>query len=280
MSVFTFGTEPTRVSSPWLEPAKTPDDTITKLEAEPQEGAIEYKLHLLLRPRRPYQAVAASGNGTVSGSQRPFRDEPTSVLDTRIGHIAGFDKLESNAFGSSLTVDPKKRKVPSEYYATTTESRRLRLYHLTTQLLWRLKQSMTNGPLGTTESLIPKLPADSVDLAAAVKPGTLWQGLEESRGALYEIGVSDDGTLVGLPDDEMEESLLTLRVMAASLGCVVEVTRRQCVGECEWDSEPELHLKSAKSVTHRESLYVAEALVTPSRGVENPAADSRLEEGQ
>lgn len=280
MSVFTFGTEPTRVSSPWLEPAKTPDDKITKLEAEPQEGAIEYKLHLLLRPRRPYQTTATSGIGTASGSQRSYQDEPSPALDTPVGPVADFGKLDISAFGPSTTADPKKKKIPSEYYSTTTESRRLRLYHLTTQLLWRLKQSMTNGPLGTTESLIPKLPADSVDLAAAVKPGTLWQGLEESRGALYEIGVSDDGTLVGLPDDEMEESLLTLRVMAASLGCVVEVTRRQNVGECEWSGGPELRSKSAKPITYREKLYVAEALVTPSRGGDNPAIESRFQEGQ
>lgn len=261
MSVFTFGTEPTRVSSPWLQPSATPDDPVTKLEAEPQQGAVEYKLHLLLRPRRPYQLVTS---GPVSGSLRPCQDEfgPSPNASTlRLGET---DSPEAGLSGSSISLELKKRKPTSEYYATTTESRRTRLYHLTTQLLWRLKQSMTNNPLGTTDSLIPKLPADSVDLAAAVKPGTLWQGLEESRGALYEIGVSDDGTLVGLPDDEMDESILTLRVMAASLGCVVEVTRRQCVGECEWSQDP--GDASGLPTTCREKLYVAEAMVKPSPG--------------
>lgn len=279
MSVFTFGTEPTRVSSPWLQPAKTHSDVnITKLEAEPQEGAIEYKLHLLLRPRRPYQAIN-TGTGTASGSLRPCRDESMLGLEPAGGCIAEPTQVDVNASGPTTSIDLKKRKPPSEYYATTTESRRLRLYHLTTQLLWRLKQSMTNGPLGTTESLIPKLPADSVDLTAAVKPGTLWQGLEESRGALYEIGVSDDGTLVGLPDDELEESLLTLRVMAASLGCVVEVTRRQCVGECEWTGGSKPKSSSATPVTYREKLYVAEALVSPSRGGDHPGTEQISEEG-
>lgn len=279
MSVFTFGTEPTRVSSPWLQPAKTPPDVnITKLEAEPQEGAIEYKLHLLLRPRRPYQAIN-TGTGTASGSIRPCRDESTFGSDTPGGRVAESGQLDVDAPGATTPVDLKKRKPLSEYYATTTESRRLRLYHLTTQLLWRLKQSMTNGPLGTTESLIPKLPADSVDLTAAVKPGTLWQGLEESRGALYEIGVSDDGTLVGLPEDEMEESLLTLRVMAASLGCIMEVTRRQCVGECEWSGGPKSKGSSVTPVIYREKLYVAEALVSPSRGGEHPWTEQMSEEG-
>ncbi|KAF2459317.1 hypothetical protein BDY21DRAFT_275419, partial [Lineolata rhizophorae] len=61
----------------------------------------------------------------------------------------------------------------------------------------------------------------------------LLPGLEESEGALYEIGVADDGTFVGLAQDEMDESLTNLRAMAASLGCVVEVTRMVPVGECE-----------------------------------------------
>lgn len=266
MSVFTFGTGPTRVSSPWLQPDQNPHNTVTKLDAEPQEGAIEYKLHLLLRPRRPYQLITT---GTASGSQRPHQHEPLLPMGSSLGDLADIRRIDVNSTEPLMPEDLKKRKPSSEYYATTSESRRLRLYHLTTQLLWRLKQSMTNGPLGTTESLIPKLPADSVDLAAAVKPGTLWQGLEESRGALYEIGVSDDGTLVGLPDDEMEESILTLRVMAASLGCVVEVTRRHCVGECEWISEQ----RHSASQTYREKLFVVEALVTPSRGGDNQAAN-------
>lgn len=261
MSVFTFGTEPTRVSSPWHQPSRTPDDPVTKLEAEPQQGAVEYKLHLLLRPRRPYQLITS---GTASGSLRPCRDESGPSPKSSTSCLGEADSAEIASADSTSSLDVKKRKPTSEYYATTTESRRTRLYHLTTQLLWRLKQSMTNNPLGTTDSLIPKLPADSVDLAAAVKPGSLWQGLEESRGALYEIGVSDDGTLVGLPDDEMDESILTLRVMAASLGCVVEVTRRQCVGECEWIQDA--GGASSSSTIYREKLYVAEALVKPSTG--------------
>lgn len=267
MSVFTFGTEPTRVSSPWLQPSRGPDDPVTKLEAEPQQGAVEYKLHLLLRPRRPYQLVTS---GTASGSLRSCRDESVPSRNSSESRLGEADLSEAGLSDSSTSLDLKKRKTAAEYYATTTESRRTRLYHLTTQLLWRLKQSMTNNPLGTTDSLIPKLPADSDDLAAAIKPGTLWQGLEESRGALYEIGVSDDGTLVGLPDDEMDESILTLRVMAASLGCVVEIMRRQSVGECEWVQESVG--ASALPITCREKLYVAEVLVKPSPGGEDEQA--------
>lgn len=71
--------------------------------------------------------------------------------------------------------------------------------------------------------VLPKLPEAAAALQSPLKPGKLVPGLEESRGALYEIGVSDDGTLVGLTKDEMDESLTNLRAMAASLGCTVEV---------------------------------------------------------
>ncbi|KAK7737413.1 hypothetical protein SLS53_006486 [Cytospora paraplurivora] len=262
-----MSTEPTRVSSPWLRVREEPEEVITRLEAEPQEGAVEYKLHLLLRPRRPYKMIKS---GTAIDSQHSGRDDLTLVTESSAGSDLG--RLEN----ATAPEDGGKQKPPLGFYSTTSESRKLRLYHLTTQLLWRLQQSMRYNPLGTTDSLIPKLPDDSVDLAAAVRPSNLWQGLEESKGALYEIGVADDGTLVGLPEDEMEESLLTLKVMAASLGCVASVMRRQCVGECEWDvlPAPGNGYTVSKPATRRGKLYVVEASVKPRPGFENEELDA------
>ena len=110
--------------------------------------------------------------------------------------------------------------------------------------------------------VVPSLPEAMLKLGIANRPAGLLPGLEESQGALYEIGVSDDGTFVGLAEDELEESLTNLKSMAASLGCVVDVLRRVIVGRCEWkdskqsadDSPPE---------DHAEDLWVAEALVRP-----------------
>lgn len=96
------------------------------------------------------------------------------------------------------------------------------------------------------------------------RPGKLLAGLEESRGALYEIGVSDDGTFVGLTKDEMDESLTNLRAMAASLGCNVEVMRMVAVGDCEW------HESTAGTLRHEAKLWVAEALVTPDLSTKKP----------
>lgn len=135
-----------------------------------------------------------------------------------------------------------------------------------------------------SDLVLPKLPEATESLATPPRPGKLLAGLEESRGALYEIGVSDDGTFVGLTKDEMDESLTNLRAMAASLGCNVEVVRMVIVGECEWQesSVPKVlpTTRSAKrelrasrqscdqnsqveTLRHQAQLWVAEALVTP-----------------
>ncbi|KAK4128609.1 P-loop containing nucleoside triphosphate hydrolase protein [Parathielavia appendiculata] len=260
MSVFTFDPDPPRVASPWLRPggaekSATPgrlarrkgpvgvgllsDYGVTKLEPEPQNGPTEYKLHLLLRPRRKYERISTATRlcGSTQ-SRQPF--DPRML--------------------KSAPVSPG----PS---ITSTQTRQDRLEHLTTQLLWRLQQSCPyHASTATPALVIPQLPEESEALNAPVKLGKLLPGLEASRGALYEIGVADDGTLAGLTEDEMDESLTTLRIMAASLGCNVEVLRRLAVGECEWvesNGAEDSAGPDFEGVSHQAKLWVAEALVTP-----------------
>ena len=266
-SIFTYDPDPPKVSSPWIAPEdggfrngdtgsdatedrKTcmlSDYGVTKLEAEPQDGPTEYKLHLLLRPRRPYKSM------------------------TTMAKAAG--AYPSQAKDSAVT----SANSPAPTNSASAQPRQQRLLHLTTQLLWRLQQSSPYHASSSKEIPMPKLPDDSVDLDPAKEPGDLVPGLEESRGALYEIGVSDDGTLVGLTMDELDESIKTLRVMAASLGCSVEVLRMVIVGDCEWIDSVELGDTSTTSteVTRKGKLWVAEALVTPNLGME--CRDGRAE---
>ncbi|KAI9835001.1 MAG: hypothetical protein M1819_002724 [Sarea resinae] len=266
-SVFTYDPSPPRVSSPWLTPnASTPqpaldaasapsapeskklkgpeawgpvpqllaDCGITRLEAEPQEGPTEYKLHLLLRSRRSFSSLSTGIR--ASGSRRSA----------------------SHAIPRRGGVDSHPRN-PAAAPPASTLSRQARLEQLTTQLLWRLQQSSPFHASSTNKLVLPSLPEAAPILEAPTRPSRLLPGLEESRGALYEIGVSDDGTFVGLTRDELEESLNNLKAMAASLGCSVEVLRVVVVGDCEWVED---HVETTSS-PHLEKLWVAEALVQP-----------------
>ncbi|KAK5629831.1 hypothetical protein RRF57_005546 [Xylaria bambusicola] len=247
-SIFTFPHEPPRVSSPWRsgqDPGKrssnercastsaiadleqASDSDVERLEAEPQDGPIEYKLHLLLRPRRIYKSMSTTLKLTGPRTNRKLK--------------------EARSSNQSLPL------------ASSNQGRQNRLHHLTTQLLWRLQQSSPEHATSKGHLVVPVLPEDNDELAVLQEPGQLLPGLEESNGALYEIGVADDGTFVGLTKGEMDESMTTLKVMAASLGCRVEVQRMKAVGTCDWLENPE----HPDSQVHHEDLWVAEALIVP-----------------
>ncbi|KAM3516566.1 hypothetical protein NHJ13051_009792 [Beauveria bassiana] len=252
-SIFTYDPDPPKVSSPWISPAKsvvaTPFPTedandkhdllsdygLIRLEAEPQAGPTEYKLHLLLRPRRAFTYMSTRIKGGTSSTGTPLTDTCGRV--TLVKHV----------------VAPQPRQQ--------------RLKHLTTQLLWRLQQSSPYHAARSKELVTPRFPDENSDLNSTIQLTPLVPGLEESGGALYEIGVSDDGTLVGLTRDEMDESLTTLRIMAASLGCTVEVMRMVNVGKCEWMECVDLVDSgdaAVRQVLRKDRLWVAEAMVTPS----------------
>lgn len=260
-SIFTWESDTPRVSSPWLQaiddsgkvsPAvdlsenglfgtdipnkRKSSNKIARLQAEPQEGPVEYKLHLMLRPRRRFKA---SSTGTVvAGSRRTF----------------GGHELD-NASEPNLTA------TASAYSTSTQQTRQHRFQQLTTQLLWRLQQSSPHHSSSATNFIVPTLP-DAFALQTPQPIGKLLHGLEESQGALYEIGVSDDGTLVGLAEDELEESLHNLRAMAACLGCTVEVLRKQVVGHCEWIDDSVVPTRKISNVK-RGPLLIAEAMIRP-----------------
>ncbi|KAI5290802.1 hypothetical protein KEM54_000399 [Ascosphaera aggregata] len=242
-SVFTFDTEVPRVCSPWetrsapaasrpCESTSTAtgdcngfeDVGISKLDPEPQDGATEYKLHLLLRPRRSFV------------------------------HLSTDDSCRSvDSFSASPETLARRTQYSSIY------SRQNRLEHLTTQLLWRLQQSSPFHSSSTRNLVVPELPDTSTKLDIPSKRAPLLPGLEESQGALYEIGVSDDGTFIGLTEAEMSESLTNLTAMAASLGCKVEVLRKVAVGNCKWERVTDNDCTETVS----EKLWVVEALVSP-----------------
>jgi GTPase len=120
--------------------------------------------------------------------------------------------------------------------------------------------------------VVPVIPEAALETGVPSKPARLLPGLEESQGALYEIGVGDDGTFVGLTQDELDESMANLQAMAASIGCKVEMLRRVVVGKCEWaevlpsaqpSANEEPSATGLQTKTNTESLWVAEALISP-----------------
>lgn len=261
-SVFTFDPDLPKLSSPWpTKPVSDSEHTIgesravlaggetvpvsdladfgvTRLEAEPQDGPTEYKLHLLLRPRQSFSALS-----TVHNASGPH--------SLKCGVQQGETQSELKHARQPLGPTPN------------SQSRQNRLEHLTTQLLWRLQQSSPYHSSSKSALIVPVLPQTEVNLHLQ-GPDKLLPGLEESQGALYEIGVSDNGGFVGLTEDELDESLSTLRAMAFSLGCKVEVLRMVLVGDCKWtENTSELNGNAAAGVDHTENLWVAEALVTP-----------------
>ena len=216
---------------------------ISKLEAEPQEGPTEYKLHLLLKPRRKFTSTSTVQN--VSGSHLSR------------SHIS---RLHSE---TDVNNEPSTSPV-----APSNQSRQNRLQNLTTQLLWRLQQSSPYHSSSQSSLTLPILPEADFERIASKGPSSLIPGLEQSSGALYEIGVSDDGTFVGLAKDELEESLTVLRAMAFSLGCDIEVRRMIIVGDCQWIEEAHLKVNSVNTL-RREKLWVAEVFVAPNLGIHN-----------
>lgn len=261
-SVFTFDPDLPKLSSPW--PTKPVSDSVhtigepravlvgggtvpvsdladfgvTRLEAEPQDGPTEYKLHLLLRPRQSFSTLS-----TVHHASGPH--------PSKCGVQQGETQSELKHSRQPLGPTPN------------SQLRQNRLEHLTTQLLWRLQQSSPYHSSSKSALIVPVLPQTAVNLHLQ-GPDKLLPGLEESQGALYEIGVSDNGSFVGLTEDELDESLSTLHAMAFSLGCKVEVLRMVLVGNTKWtENTSGLNGNAAAGVDHTENLWVAEALVSP-----------------
>ena len=204
---------------------------VDRLEPERQDGPVEYKLHLLLRPRRRFSTISTLDAVAKTQYTRPL-PATTTIL--------------------SPTLQPMT--------SPSIQTRQTRLQQLTTQLLWRLQQSSPFHSSSTAALIVPKLPEFNSDLGLPERPLALLPGLEESQGALYEIGVADDGLLIGLTNDELDESLRTLRAMGSSLGCVVDVQRRVMVGTGRY-SQTDAASKTETTVS--EDLWVVEALVRP-----------------
>jgi hypothetical protein len=88
-------------------------------------------------------------------------------------------------------------------------------------LVPRLVPEADEGNVEYKLQLLAPSPARFARLVTQLK----WRLLEGGGQAYYELGVADSGALVGLPREELEQSLETLEMMAGEIGASVIVVK-------------------------------------------------------
>jgi hypothetical protein len=119
-------------------------------------------------------------------------------------------------------------------------------------LLIRLITQLTSqGNVEYKLQLLTPSPARFARLVTQLK----WRLLEGGGQAYYELGVADSGTLVGLPRQQLEESLETLEMMAGEIGASVIVVKEiEVPPELSCLAESQLERWDGRSSTRRKDL--------------------------
>ncbi|KAF6736950.1 GTP-binding protein 2 [Oryzias melastigma] len=145
-----------------------------------------------------------SGNGTGSGSQgASFNNKPGSSLGSISKKASTKSKRAKARFSRSFKpsnntpyLPPEAEEGNIEYKLKLINPTQYRFEHLATQMKWRL---------------------------------------QEGRGeAVYQIGVEDNGMLVGLSEEDMRASLKTLHLLAEKIGADITILRQR---EVDYDSD-------------------------------------------
>jgi hypothetical protein len=89
------------------------------------------------------------------------------------------------------------------------------------ELIPRLVPEADDGNVEYKLQLLNPSPARFARLVTQMK----WRLLEGGGQAYYELGVADSGDLIGLPREELEQSLETLEMMAGEIGASVIVVK-------------------------------------------------------
>ncbi|KAJ6261062.1 hypothetical protein Dda_3727 [Drechslerella dactyloides] len=195
----------------------------------------------------PIPAANSDGSGNARAAT------PTLVL-------SGPNKTKANGI-QSLASEPQEGS--TEYKLSLLHPNPLRLQHLTTQLLWRLQQSCpshnTAGLVPPPVSIFENEEGDEQISSRAVDKAYYATLLQDSQGCFYEIGVADDGKLLGLAEEDLETSLNTLRTMADALGCMVEVVRRVNVANTTTEDGNTVPLWAAEALVRPCQITAAQA---------------------
>ncbi|PUU73711.1 hypothetical protein B9Z19DRAFT_1103792 [Tuber borchii] len=233
-SIFTFNPSPPKPASPWAN--NTPAHPTPSTTPRPTTGSPD-----LITDDTPGHLRTNNNSGKI---RNHFMEdgEREGIVTTNGETVKG------------LAAEPQMGATEYKLSLVRGGKSEARLDQLVTQLLWRLQQSSPYH----ANSLATKSPEAISSL------------VQESQGALYEIGVADDGKLIGLCEEELQASLGTLRIMAAKLGCTVRILRRETVdqmnGQCVEEEGPSGSEESFGIPKVGDPLWVVEAFVQPGHG--------------
>ncbi|KAI9464780.1 hypothetical protein F5148DRAFT_1209628 [Russula earlei] len=122
-------------------------------------------------------------------------------------------------FGESESESPR---VPSPWDVVLASTSVDKLYyHQDELLLPKLAAEVEEGNVEYKLHLISPSTARFARLVTQMK----WRILEGGGQAIYELGVADSGTLVGLAPDDLRATLDTLHAMAAEIGARVLISK-------------------------------------------------------
>ncbi|RPA95870.1 hypothetical protein L873DRAFT_1696353 [Choiromyces venosus 120613-1] len=193
-SIFTFNPSPPKPASPWA--SNTPAHPSPSATPKPTTKASD-----LITDDTPGHLRTNNNSGKI---RNHFMED-----SERAGVVTASGKTVKG-----LVAEPQMGATEYKLSLVRGGKSEARLDQLVTQLLWRLQQSS---------------PYHANSLASK-SPEAISSLVQESQGALYEIGVADDGKLIGLCEEELQASLNTLCIMAAKLGCTVRILRKETVG--------------------------------------------------
>ncbi|PWW73773.1 hypothetical protein C7212DRAFT_284198 [Tuber magnatum] len=235
-SIFTFNPSPPKPASPWANNAPARPTPSTTTTPKPVTGSPD-----LIADDTPGHLRTNNNSGKIRNhfTEDSEREGVVTASGETVKGLAAEPQMGATEYKLSLVRGGKSEA---------------RLDQLVTQLLWRLQQSS---------------PYHANSLASE-SPEAISSLVQESQGALYEIGVADDGKLIGLCEEELQASLATLRIMAARLGCGVRILRREIVGTV---TERVLRRESLPGSEESfglpkvgDPLWVVEAFVRPGHG--------------
>ncbi|KAJ9119177.1 hypothetical protein QFC22_003669 [Naganishia vaughanmartiniae] len=230
--------ESPRLPSPWQQALATPSPAISIIS----HNSIDFETSSpASRNSARYRRSSGSSLALRTPSQLSLSatsDEPDDSAEidssTSLTSTSAFQRLRSSGVSENLILHL------AQDYAASTSTSTSASFGQSARALENARPGVSGGLAGVGYEgikliaerdkighieyklrLLPSGPERFERLTTQLK----WRLQEGGGQAVYEIGVLDDGTLVGITYQDMDRSLETLELMAAELGATVMVLR-------------------------------------------------------